>query len=132
MVALKSIMLEFGRRLARDPTLQPLFQEVPPQVLTAHQERFFALALTEVNVANASMVIRAAHHHLFAKGLCEKHFDAFTHHFAGALTDRGFGSIVDQALEVLAPLRDIFEEASGEFQQSQSDDEPCKIVAPTA
>lgn len=118
--ALSAIMQEFGRRLTKDPMLQPFFQEVNPQVLTAHQERFFAMAFTEVNVLQASLVIRKAHKHLFEMGLCEDHFDVFTQHFEETLMDRGFAdSIVDQAMDALQPLREIIQDAAEDFQEEQ-------------
>ena len=122
LIVLKAVMQEFGRRLTRDPELQPFFQEVNPHVLVTHQERFFALAFTEVNIPQASLVIRRAHRNLFAKGLCEDHFDIFVQHFAETLTDRGFdAAIVGQALDALEPLRDIIQDAAEDYQEEQQE-----------
>ena len=118
MVALKSIIQEFCRRVTRDRLLQPFLQDADPRVLTAHQERFFAMAFTKVDVANATIVIRRAHRRLFARGLCEEHFDVFVSHFAQTLRDRGFGAaIVEEALDILAPLREVFQNAAQEQEK---------------
>jgi truncated hemoglobin YjbI len=126
MMVLKSIIHEFGRRMSRDVTLQKYFGELNPQLLTAHQERFFAMALTEVNVPDATLMIRQTHHYLFARGLNEEHFDILTMHFEDTLIDRGFTvAIVGKALSNLAPLRDIFQDAAEEWQDNTEASTQC-------
>ena len=62
---------------------------------------------------------------MFAKGLCEKHFDIFCQHFEQTLRDRAFGdAIVEQVMTVLRPLRDVFQEVSEKCQHSKDADDP--------
>jgi truncated hemoglobin YjbI len=118
MVVLKSIIQEFCRRILKDPVFELFFQgsDMCPHQFTAHQERFFAMAFTDVNLPQASLVIRGAHRSLFEKGLSEDHFDMFLNHFAETLADRGFAeAIIRHASGILAPIRDIFEDAAEDF-----------------
>lgn len=117
MVALKCIVQEFCRRVVQDPRLQHFFRGVDPRLLTAHQERFFSLAFTKVNVEGASKAIRTGHRRLWSQGLCQEHFDLFVQHLAATLKDRGFGeAIVQEALGILAPIREIFRQAAQEYK----------------
>jgi truncated hemoglobin YjbI len=115
MIVLKSIVQEFGRRVIRDPLLQPLLSEADPRALHSHHERFFALAFTEIeNVPQTAWLVQNSHRALFAtKGLNEEHYDAFQQHLLDCLTDRGFEfAILDKVLTVLAPMRDVFKDAA--------------------
>ena len=139
LVALKSFIQEFARRVIRDPLLKPFLMQADPRVLSAHQERFFAMALTEVNVENARAVIRKSHMALFADGLDEEHFDAFSQHLLDTLQDRGFGfKILDKVMQTISPLRQIFQDAGEDFifqndQSCEEEESPVRSgTAPTA
>lgn len=130
MAALNSMVLEFSKRISEEESLEEFFRDVNPRLVHAHHERFFAIAFTDVNLPQAALVIQKTHKDLFARGLCEQHFDTFVRHFAETLKDRGFGdAIVKKIMSVVVPLRDIFGAAAQDCNSERENDE--SVVGPS-
>ena len=109
MTALAAIVQEFCRRNMEDPRLRRFFVGVDPRLLTAHQKKFFAMAFTTIELNDGQDIILRRHESLFELGLNESHFDIVLGHLEETLRDRGFVDvIVQEAISVVAPLREVF------------------------
>ena len=78
----------FYRRVLEDEDLRPFFESTDMAHLHAGQSMFISMLLGG-KVAYTGKKIGAAHEHARAKGLIDKHFDAFLKHFRAALDEVG-------------------------------------------
>jgi hemoglobin len=78
----------FYRRVLEDQTLRPFFESADMAHLLAGQSMFLSMLLGG-RVVYSGKEIGAAHVDARAKGLTDKHFDAFLIHFRAALDEVG-------------------------------------------
>jgi hemoglobin len=78
----------FYRRVLEDESLRHFFESADMAHLRAGQSMFISMLLGGRAVYTGKK-IDAAHAHARAKGLTDKHFDAFLRHFRAALDEVG-------------------------------------------
>ena len=125
--ALKAAVDELYFRLCCDEQLLPFFKGVDMDFLKHHQQRFLGLAFTKIpeNVDVADRLTKA-HARLFDGGLNETHFDLVAKHLVETLESLGISKdLIDEVLEVVAPLRVIFAK-----NPTASTDAECKESSP--
>ncbi|CAB9498600.1 truncated hemoglobin GlbN [Seminavis robusta] len=123
MMALQSIVQDFGSRISNDVDLAPFFQGVDYKLVSSHQKMFFAMALTNAPDNEAmETTLRRHHQHLFAQqGLNEHHFDLVANHLMESLVARGFQSdILEEVATIMKPMRQPFLVLSREATLSNS------------
>ena len=91
----------FYRRVLEDETLRHFFDSTDMAHLRNRQSMFISMLLGG-RVVYTGKEIGAAHAHARAKGLTDKHFDAFLKHFRAALDE--VGVTLDKAEKVMKLL----------------------------
>ncbi|EFN57932.1 hypothetical protein CHLNCDRAFT_14771, partial [Chlorella variabilis] len=97
--ALKACVDDFYGRLLQEPSLQAYLEGVDLARLKAHQYNFMRIAFTKIP---DGMDVVAAHARLFAKGLCETHFDLVAGHLVATMRDAGVAEKeIDEAVAII-------------------------------
>lgn len=112
--ALKAAVHGLYPRLLDDPDVSSFFQEINMAQLKIHQLEFFKVAFGQVpDNLDVMKLMKDKHSKLFAKGLNATHFDKVAQHFAAALKELNVApEVVDEAVGVIAPLREAFEQGA--------------------
>jgi hemoglobin len=124
--AVRAAVSEFYDRLLADPRVAPFFKDTSMVKLRAHQIRFFELAFKGFpKDMDVPQLIKDKHERLFVEqGLNETHFDLVAMHFGDTLRHLKIDpDLVDEAIGVISPLRDIFVEGAKAHSQSTLRDE---------
>lgn len=118
---LQSIVQKFVALVAADETLVGFFEGVDLKILSLHQKRFLSMAFTKIpKGVSIESSIRGHHQHLFQQGLNETHFDSVAVHLVEAMKAHALTEAqINEAVGIVAPLRDIFEQGAKEEQEKQ-------------
>mmetsp|Transcript_6499 Transcript_6499/g.8441 ORF Transcript_6499/g.8441 Transcript_6499/m.8441 type:complete len:194 (+) Transcript_6499:1-582(+) len=106
----------FYDRLTKDPVIQPFFRSADVQVLKWHQYNLMSIAFHDVpaNLDVVSLILEK-HKNMFDSGLNEKTYDVVLGHFVETLQGLDVpDDTVAEALTIVRPLRDIFEQGARE------------------
>jgi len=111
----------FYDKLASDPLLAPFFQNSDVQLLKWHQFNFMSIAFSHVPEAvDVNELILKKHARFFDIGMNCQHFDRVIQHFESSLRELGIAhEIVQEALDMLLPLRPVFEQGVEEAAARQ-------------
>lgn len=132
--ALGAAVDEFYKRVIADETLQIFFEGFPMDQLKEHQHKFMRMAFTKIPESiDVEKFMMKKHERLFLMGLGAEHFDSVAGHFVGTLQSLGVEqSLIDEAVDVIAPLRSVFEtgaeETSSRVEQENYDNEKEKFL----
>ena len=90
--------------------------------LFAAQTKFMTMAFTAIpDGYDVAAYMTKGHARLTREGLDETHFDVVASHLAGALAAAGEPpELVNEAVAVVAPLRDVFKRNAEEFRAKQA------------
>ena len=109
----------FYDRQIHDERLLKFFKGADLSILKWHQFNLMGIAFTAVpeNFDVRHLVLNR-HRRLFDDGLDASYFDVVMEHFKGTLDDMKVDSaLVDEALQVISPLRKVFEQGAAEAQE---------------
>ena len=127
--AVRAVVQDFYTRLLEDEQLALFFEDIKMPLLKAHQLRFFKLAFTGIPAdMDVVSLLLEKHEKLFRyKGLNATHFDLVAGHFVDSMQHLNVPSeLIDEAVQVVVPLRPIFEQGAEKFQGTISDDDAGK------
>ena len=104
----------FYEGLLSDKRLLPFFEGSNIQVLKWHQFNFMSVAFSAVPVGlNVPNMVLEKHKRLFDMGLNETHFDIMMEHLRSTFAELEIDPhLVEEAVQVLKPLRDIFQQGA--------------------
>lgn len=106
----------FYDRLLRDPELERFFHGSNVTVLKWHQFNFMAIAFSKMpKELDIEQLVFNTHTRLFEMGLGGEHFDLMMNHFRKTFQDLHVEeSLIQEAVQVLTPMRRVFEEGRNE------------------
>jgi len=98
-------------KLAADPMLAPFFQGSDINLLKWHQFNMMSIAFSFVPESfDVEELVLKKHARFFDVGLTCVHFDRVVRHFENTLHELGVADkIVQEAITILLPLREVFE-----------------------
>lgn len=99
-------------RLVVDEQVGKYFEGIAMDKLMEHQYNFMQMAFTEIpEGCDIAGMLTTGHTRLWAMGLDESDFDVVAGHFVATLQSLDVDQeLIDEAVGVISPLRDIFEE----------------------
>jgi hemoglobin len=109
--AVKAAVDEMYFRILGDPELSYFFEGVDMKWMKRHLISFMKMAFEEAIPRDLDVkeYLRQRHSNLFRDGLSEKHFDMVAKHFIDSLSHLCVAkALIDDAVNVIAPLRDAF------------------------
>lgn len=111
----------FYDKVVADPDLQPFFAHSDVQLLKWHQFNFMSIAFAHVpEDFDITALILVKHSQFFEMGMNEKHFDLVVDYFTVTLKDLGIeDAMVEEALEMLSPIRPLFREGAALAKSKQ-------------
>lgn len=128
--ALNSVVELFYELVFCDALLMDFFQGADLHVLSIHQKRFLSMAFTKIPQGiSVERMIKSHHQRLFADGLSEIHFDRVAQHLISAMKAHNLtDDQVKEAVDIVAPLRQIFEDGAKEAQRSRTQSPTSTIL----
>lgn len=104
----------FYEGLLQDERLMPFFEGSNIQVLKWHQFNFMSVAFSAVPEGlDVPNMVLEKHKRLFNQGLNEEHFDIMMEHLRTTFQELSIDPhLVEEAVEVLKPLREIFRQGA--------------------
>jgi hemoglobin len=111
--AVKAAVEEFYKRLLEDSELETFFVNVKMSALKIHQLQFFKVAFSKIpDDLDVPRMLLEKHKRLFVNmDLNEHHFDLVAGHFVATLENLEIQpSLIDEAVAVIGPLRQVFED----------------------
>ena len=112
-IAVTAAVDEMYFRILGDPEIAHFFEGVDMKWVKRHLVHFMKMAFAAMipQDLDVKAFLNKNHSRLFEAGLSEKHFDIVAKHFVGSLTHLGVAkSLIDDAIGVVAPLREAFNE----------------------
>lgn len=105
---------KFYDKQMNDERLRHFFDGVDVEVIKWHQFNLMSIAFTAIpNNFNVHDLLLNRHERLFDAGLSEVHFDVVAGHFEETLKEMNVDrELIDEALEVVKPLRANFKEGA--------------------
>lgn len=110
--SVKAAVDEMYSRILGDSEISHFFEGVDMKWLKRHQINFMKLAFSAAipHDLDVKAFLIQKHSSLFQDGLSGEHFDIVAKHFVGSLSHLGVAqALIDEAVEIVAPLRDAFE-----------------------
>jgi hemoglobin len=137
--AVKSVVDDFYTRCIDDPYLAKFFDTSKLSALKYHQLKFLKVAFTKIpDDLDVTALMLDKHRLLFRdRGLNASHFDKVCLHLVASLDSAGATpELIDEAANILLPLRPVFElgeqkygAGSGSDASSEDGDEEGKVNA---
>ena len=112
---LQDALDDFYNRQLDDPRLVSFFRGTDMEILKWHQFNLMGIAFAHVpDNVDLRHLLLVRHKKLFEEqGLSERHFDIVLEHFQKTLQDRNLDQeLMDEVLNVVRPIRDIFQEGA--------------------
>lgn len=112
----------FYDRQVNDERLLRFFHGTDLTILKWHQFNLMSIAFTTVpKNFDVRHLILNRHQRLFDDGLDESYFDVVMDHFVGTLEDMNIDKgVIDEAMKVILPLRDMFAEGAAEARKRKA------------
>lgn len=113
--SVKAAVDQLYSRIMGDPGISYFFVGVDMKWMKRHLIAFMKMAFAAAIPRDLDVIafLRRRHSRLFEDGLTGKHFDAVAMHFIDGLNFLGVSkALIDEAVEIVAPLRAAFEENS--------------------
>lgn len=112
---------KFYNRQIHDERLVKFFHGTDLAILKWHQFNLMGIAFTEVpENFDVEHLILVRHKELFDKGLDETYYDCVMEHFSETLKEMNVdGQVIEDACNVVLPLRAIFAQGAKEAKERQ-------------
>lgn len=106
-----------------DERIMHFFEGSDVEIIKWHQFNLMSIAFTAVPANfDVRKLLLTRHQNLFDEGLSEEHFDIVSKHFTDTLHEMGVDpELAKEALEVVLPLRAIFEEGAQEARKRRDE-----------
>jgi hemoglobin len=127
----------FYKKQMDDERLMHFFEGSDVEIIKWHQFNLMSIAFTALPTTfDVSSLLLTRHKALFDAGLSEKHFDMVAKHFTDTLEEMHVeDELVKEALEVVMPLRNVFQEGASQAKARRESEEfrgRLKMAACTA
>ena len=127
----------FYEKQMNDPRLVHFFDGSDLEIIKWHQFNLMSIAFTAVpKTVDIGPLLLTRHIAIFDQGLDETHFDLVADHFTTTLKEMKVdGDVIQEALDVVMPLRNIFKEGARRARERKRKAEfhsRLKIVAVVA
>jgi hemoglobin len=115
----------FYKKQMDDERLMHFFEGTDVEIIKWHQFNLMSIAFTELpKTFDVSGLLLTRHKNLFDSGLSEEHFDIVSKHFTDTLEEMHVDhELVKEALEVVMPLRNVFQEGARQAKARREADE---------
>ena len=109
----------FYQKQLEDDRLMAFFHGVDVEIIKWHQFNLMSIAFTAVpDNFDLKHLLLTRHQRLYDEGLSEEHFDMVLQHFKDTLKEMNVEpELAKEALEVVMPLRDVFEQGAREARE---------------
>lgn len=110
---------KFYKKQMDDPRIMHFFDGTDVEIIKWHQFNLMSIAFTAVpKTFDVETLLLKRHKKLYDMGLNESHFDIVAKHFTDTLEEMKVDpELVEEALAVVTPLREIFREGARQARE---------------